>query len=82
MTVYLRHHGITANSSRCDTLFKTESDEIKHLEKKTLSGRTSPLRSHRGIHPPGQVTTYSKYVQMKLIIDNNVRLGVERVLTL
>ena len=42
-----------------DTLFKTESDEIhvdtrfktKHPENHALSGRTSPLRSHKGVSP-------------------------------
>ena len=34
-------------SDEIDTPFKT-----KHLENHTLSGRTSPLRSHKGV-PPG-----------------------------
>ena len=41
-----------------DTLFKTKIDEIdtpfktKSSENHTLSGRASPLRSHKGVPPP------------------------------
>ena len=43
--------------SRSDALSRTEIDEIdtpfktKHPENHTLSDRTSPLRSHEGVHP-------------------------------
>ena len=42
---------------KCDTLFKTKSDEIdipfktENPENHTLSGRTSPLRSYMGVPP-------------------------------
>ena len=49
-----------------DTLFKTESDEIdtpfktKHPNNHTLSGRTSPLRSHKRAPSPGPMA--SRYI--------------------
>ena len=49
------------NVKKCsDTLFKTESDQrdtpfkTKHPENHTVSGCTSPLRSHKKVPPPGK----------------------------
>ena len=56
------------------TPFKTESDEIdtpfktKHPENHTLSGRSSPLRSHKGVPPPpGVMLMFVAYVRKVLM---------------
>ena len=70
-----------------DTLFKTEIDEIdtpfktKHPENHTLSGRTSPLRFHGGVTPPGsnQGSTNQVYTRRALLLRLALRASAEAV---